>query len=165
MHTNWGTIRVQARDGRITACRLPVLDNQPEEPVILDHADLQASSQINRQVLGQARDFIRKSFAGKSSGRPILEIPPASPFTQRVWEAIREIPLGRVMTYGALAQAVGHPGAARAAGRACGANLLPLFIPCHRIVAAGGGLGGFSSGTAWKKTLLYAEQSLPGHPG
>ena len=64
-----------------------------------------------------------------------------TPFQRRVWQAICEIPLGSVTTYGALAQEVG--GVARAVGQACGDNPFPLVIPCHRVVAAKG-LGGFS---------------------
>lgn len=64
-----------------------------------------------------------------------------TPFQRRVWQAMCEIPLGSVMTYGALAAQVG--GVARAVGQACGDNPFPLVVPCHRVVAANG-LGGFS---------------------
>jgi methylated-DNA-[protein]-cysteine S-methyltransferase len=64
-----------------------------------------------------------------------------TPFQRRVWQAICEIPVGSVLTYGALARKVG--GVARAVGQACGDNPFPLVIPCHRVVAANG-LGGFS---------------------
>ena len=58
-----------------------------------------------------------------------------------VWEAMRAIPAGRTRTYGELARSIGS--SARAVGGACGANPIPLVVPCHRVVAAGGGLGGF----------------------
>ncbi len=64
-----------------------------------------------------------------------------TPFQRRVWQAMCEIPLGSVLTYGTLAQKVG--GVPRAVGQACGDNPFPLVIPCHRVVAANG-LGGFS---------------------
>lgn len=63
-------------------------------------------------------------------------------FQQRVWAGIRTIPLGETRTYGQLAAQVG--GAARAVGGACGANPFPVVVPCHRVVAADGGLGGFA---------------------
>jgi methylated-DNA-[protein]-cysteine S-methyltransferase len=63
----------------------------------------------------------------------------------------------KTRTYGEIAEAIGSPGAARAVGSACGANPLPLFIPCHRAVAAGGKLGGFSGGLGIKKKLLAWE--------
>jgi methylated-DNA-[protein]-cysteine S-methyltransferase len=64
-----------------------------------------------------------------------------SPFEQQVWRAIATIPSGSTRTYGELAGALAT--AARPVGRACGSNPVPLLVPCHRVVAAGGGLGGF----------------------
>jgi O-6-methylguanine DNA methyltransferase len=75
----------------------------------------------------------------------------------RVLAALQAIPRGATQTYGAIAGQLGTPRAARAVGAACGANPLPLFIPCHRVVAAHGALGGFSAGRAWKKFLLAKE--------
>ncbi len=86
--------------------------------------------------------------------------PAGTPFQLRVWQALRAIPPGRPVTYGALARQLGT--AARAVGQACGANPLPILIPCHRVVAANG-LGGFmhaASGAplAVKSWLLAHEQ-------
>ncbi|MCU0771181.1 MAG: MGMT family protein [Verrucomicrobia bacterium] len=61
------------------------------------------------------------------------------------------------MTYGVLAKCIGQPKAARAVGAACGANPVPVLVPCHRVVAASGQLGGFSAGLDWKRRLLAAE--------
>ena len=66
---------------------------------------------------------------------------------------------GQTMSYGEIARKAGKPGAARAAGQACGANPIPLIIPCHRIVTSDGRLGGFSCGLAWKEKLLDAESN------
>jgi len=70
----------------------------------------------------------------------VLFVPQGTPFQLRVWHALKAIPVGQPMTYGALAKQLGT--AARAVGQACGANPLPILIPCHRVVAASG-LGGF----------------------
>ncbi len=78
-----------------------------------------------------------------------------TPFQQAVWEQLRRIPYGTTATYGQIAARVGRPGAARAVGGACGANPVPLVIPCHRAVGADGSLGGFTSGV-WRKRLLIA---------
>ena len=78
-----------------------------------------------------------------------------TPFQQAVWEQLRAVPYGTTATYGQIAARVGRPGAARAVGGACGANPVPLIIPCHRAVAADGSLGGFTSGV-WRKRLLIA---------
>lgn len=68
--------------------------------------------------------------------------PAGTPFQRRVWARIAEIPHGETRTYGALAEALNS--APRAVGGACGANPYPLVVPCHRVVASGGGLGGFA---------------------
>ncbi len=82
-----------------------------------------------------------------------------TPFEKRVWETISEIPYGEVRTYAWVAERLGKPGALRAVGRALAANPLPLFIPCHRIVARRG-LGGFSQGLEIKRMLLELEGVL-----
>jgi O-6-methylguanine DNA methyltransferase len=80
-----------------------------------------------------------------------------TPFQLRVWEELRKIPWGRTISYKELAARVGNPLACRAVGRANGANPLPLIIPCHRVIAADGSLGGYSSGLARKRWLLEHE--------
>ena len=77
-------------------------------------------------------------------------------FYQRVWKRLRRIPWGTALTYAELAREVESPRAFRAVGQACGANPLPLLVPCHRVLAQDG-LGGFSSGRAWKERLLDIE--------
>jgi len=79
-------------------------------------------------------------------------------FQCAVWRALAKIPSGQTKSYGALARQIGRPKAFRAVGGACGANPVPFFIPCHRVVAANG-LGGFSAGINIKKTLLKKEHS------
>ena len=79
-----------------------------------------------------------------------------SPFRQRVWESMRDIPAGEVATYGELATDAGSPGAARAAGTACGSNQIALFVPCHRVVASNG-IGGYQFGLDLKQDLLEFE--------
>jgi len=78
-------------------------------------------------------------------------------FTTAILAACARIPFGAVASYGDLATQVGSPGAARAVGQAMGSNPLPIVIPCHRVVASGGRLGGFSPGGALKTELLAHE--------
>ncbi len=85
-----------------------------------------------------------------------------SDFQVRVVRALEEVPWGKVLTYGELASRVGSPGAARAIGGAMARNPLPLVVPCHRVLASGGGLGGFSGGLALKRALLRLEGLSPG---
>lgn len=79
---------------------------------------------------------------------------------QRVWAALRDIPAGTTVSYGQLTQSLGMPvGASRAVGSACGANLIAPFVPCHRVIRAGGGLGGYYYGLTVKEWLLAHEGS------
>lgn len=95
-------------------------------------------------------------------GRTPRELPPLdfagrTDFQQRVWSVLRRIASGRTKSYSEVAEAVGKPGAARAVGSACGANPIPVLVPCHRVLAANQHLGGFSGGLDWKRKLLARE--------
>jgi methylated-DNA-[protein]-cysteine S-methyltransferase len=100
-----------------------------------------------------------------TSGQPPETLPPldlsrGSAFQQAVWRQLLAIPLGSTRTYGELADALGKPGGSRAVGAACGANPVPVIVPCHRVLAAQGKLGGFSGGREWKLRLLQVEGVL-----
>lgn len=82
----------------------------------------------------------------------------ASPFLERAWAELRRIPAGEPETYGQLAARCESPAAVRAAGTACGRNPAALFVPCHRVVRTGGGLGGFGYGLPVKRWLLDHER-------
>jgi len=89
--------------------------------------------------------------------------PSGTPFQRRVWEQIAAIPCGRTHTYGELAKNLSN--APRAVGQACGANPFPIVVPCHRVVASDGGLGGFARNRGGflletKRWLLAHEQRL-----
>jgi O-6-methylguanine DNA methyltransferase len=82
---------------------------------------------------------------------------PEAGFQARVWRQIRKIPRGEVRSYGRIAKVLRKPSAARAVGQACGRNPIPLVIPCHRVVASDGSLGGFTAGLEVKRRLLSLE--------
>jgi len=87
-----------------------------------------------------------------------------TPFQRRVWEALCLIPYGETQTYQEVANAIGRPKAVRAVANACGQNPLPLIIPCHRVIASDGSLGGFSAGGLdTKRRLLNLERGTPHH--
>ena len=99
------------------------------------------------------------------AGKTISEIPPydlddATEFQQKVWRALVSIPIGETKTYGEIADEIGDPKAVRAVGRGCATNPIPVLIPCHRVVAAKGKIGGFSGGLGWKEKLLKREGVL-----
>lgn len=82
-----------------------------------------------------------------------------TPFRKKVMEELRNIPAGSTVTYGQLAATAGSPGAARAVGNVMATNPVPLFVPCHRVVATDG-LGGFTGGLDVKRALLRLEKAL-----
>ncbi len=86
-----------------------------------------------------------------------LDLGQVTPFTARVLSEIQEIRFGRLISYGELAARLGSPGASRAVGGALGRNPTPIVIPCHRVIARGGGIGGFTGGLATKRILLAHE--------
>jgi methylated-DNA-[protein]-cysteine S-methyltransferase len=88
---------------------------------------------------------------------PPFDLSGGTPFQQTVWRALEEIPRGQTRSYGEIARAIGKPKGVRAVGGACGANPIPVLIPCHRVLAANGRLGGFSGGLPWKRRLLERE--------
>jgi methylated-DNA-[protein]-cysteine S-methyltransferase len=84
-----------------------------------------------------------------------------SPFLRDVYGALLEVPYGATVTYGELAALAGHPAKARAVGQAMHRNPVPIFVPCHRVVQAGGRLGGWSGPIGWKEQLLLLEGAAP----
>jgi methylated-DNA-[protein]-cysteine S-methyltransferase len=83
-----------------------------------------------------------------------------SPFQKDVWKALRQIPAGTTMSYGALAKAIGRPAAVRAVGAANGANPIAIIVPCHRVIGANGTLTGYGGGIERKRWLLAHEGVL-----
>jgi len=94
---------------------------------------------------------------GEPFATPPLDLQFGTPFQLNVWDELRRIPTGQTRSYREVAEAIEQPGAARAVGAACGANPVPVFVPCHRVLAAHHRIGGFSAGMKWKRLLLQAE--------
>jgi len=88
-----------------------------------------------------------------------VDLSDATPFARDVYRALMAVPAGEIVTYGELAALAGHPRAARAVGCAMHRNPTPIFVPCHRVVAAAGRLGGWSGPTGWKERLLRLERA------
>jgi methylated-DNA-[protein]-cysteine S-methyltransferase len=109
-------------------------------------------------IATRCRDEILEYLAGRRREFSLALDPEGTQFQLEVWRALATIPFGDRRTYGQVASQVGRPRAARAVGLACGANPLPLLIPCHRVVAENGGLGGFVAGTPHKRKLLELER-------
>lgn len=109
-------------------------------------------------VITDAAREIRAYLAG--GPHPDVDVViPEKGFSARVWRQIARIPYGEVRSYGRIARALRKPHASRAVGQACGRNPVPLVVPCHRVVASNGTLGGFSAGLDVKEKLLALERS------
>lgn len=172
--TTWGPIRLKLDGSRAVECSLPFLKHTPKKEFSLS-AGTRPPFTVNFHgepaafkpcaVPGLSADPTRPFPPGNffqwlennCVAAPIKHLP-GTRFQKAVWDALRKIPRGQTKTYGEIAAAIGRPKAARAVGSACGANPLPLFIPCHRAVAQNG-LGGFGSGLPWKRLLLEMERS------
>jgi O-6-methylguanine DNA methyltransferase len=101
---------------------------------------------------------LNEALAGRTPrDLPPLDLSSGTKFQQSVWSALRRIASGRTLSYAEVAAKVGNPRATRAVGGACGANPIPVLVPCHRVLAAHQALGGFSSGLGWKRKLLARE--------
>ena len=103
------------------------------------------------------RGQLREYFAGDRRAFDLDVAAVGTPFQHRVWDALAEIPYGSVVTYGALAERIGRPSAARAVGLANGRNPLSIVVPCHRVVGSGGVLTGYAGGLDVKRRLLAHE--------
>jgi AraC family transcriptional regulator of adaptative response/methylated-DNA-[protein]-cysteine methyltransferase len=108
---------------------------------------------------------LSRYFAGRLSSFSVPIHTPGSAFDTHVWQALREIPCGATRTYSQVAQAIGRPTAVRAVAGANGRNRLAIVLPCHRVIASDGGLGGYGGGMARKAFLLRLErqQVASGH--
>jgi methylated-DNA-[protein]-cysteine S-methyltransferase len=111
----------------------------------------------DRAVLAAARDQLEAYFAGDLTAFDLPLAPVGTPFQQRVWSALAEIPFGETVSYGSLAIRLGRPGAARAVGLANGSNPISIIIPCHRVIGSDGRLTGYGGGIDRKAWLLDHE--------
>ncbi len=158
--TAFGTCGIAWRDGGLTRLQLPDRDASTTERRLAARATPGLQDEEVPWV-AWAVVALQRYFAGRSvdfSGI-CLDLSACSPFHQRIYEALRGIGYGRTTTYGALAAEVGSPDAARAIGQAMGRNPIPVIVPCHRVLASGGKIGGFSApgGATTKERLLELE--------
>lgn len=111
----------------------------------------------NRDTVTQVLEFLSGERRAFSLNLQLY----GTPFQRAVWTELGRIPYGETRTYGQLASILKNPKASRAVGAANGANPIPLIIPCHRVVASGGKLGGYAGGLQLKRHLLALERTKP----
>ncbi|WP_020577714.1 methylated-DNA--[protein]-cysteine S-methyltransferase [Actinopolymorpha alba] len=116
--------------------------------------------QPDTEPFGEVAAQLEAYFADGLEAFDVPLAPVGTPFQQRVWSELRNIPYGETRSYGQLADRLGAPGASRAVGLANGRNPIGIIIPCHRVVGAGGGLTGYGGGLPRKRFLLDLEQGV-----
>jgi methylated-DNA-[protein]-cysteine S-methyltransferase len=115
---------------------------------------------VDDPLLDRVEEQLEEYFAGR---RTVFDLPLArdgSPFQQRVWAALADIPYGQTTTYGEIARRLGYDtGVSRAVGSANGSNPIPIVVPCHRVIGSNGTLTGYAGGVERKRTLLDLESA------
>jgi len=137
------SLAVSVADGAITRIELNRSGDRAPETVLERHA----ARELEEYLGGRRTEFT------------VPVRPSGTAFDRRVWDAVAAIRYGETATYGEIARAIGNPRGARAVGTANGRNPIPIIIPCHRVVAAGGKLGGYGGGLPLKRRLLDLETS------
>lgn len=141
-------------------CALFLLDSDDPEPALVRLQRLLPAGEIveSPEAVSPALEWVQSYLADPHcGGEPPLDLR-GTPFQLRVWERLRAIPSGLTETYGGLARDLGQSGASRAVGTACGANPVSLVVPCHRVLASNGSLGGYRWGLDRKRILLDLER-------
>lgn len=117
-----------------------------------------ATKKNRDRVLLQCEKELGEYFSGKRTNFSVPVEPQGTLFQKAVWAEMGKVGFGSTTTYAEIAKKIHRPKAVRAVGAACGKNPILLMVPCHRVTASGGGLGGFSAGTTKKKLLLSHEK-------
>ena len=120
-----------------------------------------ASMHRDDAALAGVRDQLDRYFAGEPITFDVAVDPVGTPFQLAVWHALRRIPYGETISYGALARRIGRPSASRAVGLANGRNPIAIIVPCHRVIGADGSLTGYGGGLQRKRFLLALEAGQP----
>jgi methylated-DNA-[protein]-cysteine S-methyltransferase len=153
-----GEVLIAASDRGLCAV---ILGRQSARTKVKKLAGMFPGDALKREAsrLERYKRQIEEFFAGKRKrfSIPVDLAAIKSPFRRKALKQAQKIPFGRTSTYGEIAARCGNPRAARAVGGAMGSNPVPIVIPCHRVVASSGGLGGFSCGIGVKRVLLAIE--------
>ncbi|SEN09843.1 methylated-DNA--[protein]-cysteine S-methyltransferase [Actinacidiphila rubida] len=147
-----GPLTLVALEGELAGLYMTQQRHRPSEETFGPRADLPVFDEVTTQLT--------EYFDGGRTGFDLDLRLSGTPFQQRVWAALRDIPYGETVSYGELAIALGQPGASRAVGLANGKNPVGIIVPCHRVIGANGSLTGYGGGLDRKRWLLAFERGL-----
>ncbi|NDC12011.1 MAG: methylated-DNA--[protein]-cysteine S-methyltransferase [Actinobacteria bacterium] len=152
LRTPIGVLRVTASDRGVTNIdRVATKSNR-----VARQSSQRGTPAAQRQADRAVRE-LREYFAGKRTRFTVPVHLEGTPFQERAWATMCKIPFGGTISYAEQARSMRAPRAVRAVGSANGANPVPIIVPCHRVVASNGGLGGYALGLAMKRWLLAHE--------
>lgn len=152
--TDHGVCLLEFTDRPMLPTQLQVLERRLARPLVAGRHPLLDALAV------QLDDY----FAGRRTAFDLPIVAPGTPFQERVWATLRQVPSGAPISYEELAARAGRPGAQRAAGTANGANRLALVVPCHRVVRKSGETGNYGGGRWRKAWLLAHERTMAGSP-
>ena len=153
--TKFGWIVIDVSERGLCSVALPVSSWEEAVAGLGDHLH---GGVDERSLLGDLPQRLQRYFAGEAVKFPDkLDLRNATVFERTVWDAVRSIPYGETRSYAWVADRAGKPRAFRAVGQAMARNRFPIIVPCHRVIAADGSLGGFSGGLELKRSLLALE--------
>ena len=165
--TAFGTAAIAWSEAGLTRVQLPEA-TRAETEARMRPRDIEAARSAVPASARDAAGALRRYLAGEGAPLAALRLDESivTAFEAAIYRLLRAVPRGATVTYGDLARMVGQPGAARAVGMAMGRNPWPVIVPCHRVLASGRKLGGFSApgGTATKARLLALEGVTVGDP-
>jgi len=155
VNTKFGWVGVSGSEAGLVLLTLP---KSSRKVALSEIKKLAADAVEDASAFSDLPDRLQRYFNSEKILFPDrLDLSGATTFDRAVWNATLSIPYGETRSYAWVAQQIGMPRAFRAVGRALARNLFPIIVPCHRVVASGGNLGGFSGGLALKKRLLELE--------
>ena len=143
-----GQLMLTSQGGALTQLRFAPFNPEPEW-------------RQDRQQLAVAAAQLSEYFAGDRRNFELQLAPSGTPYQELVWRELCSIPYGQTVSYGDVARRIGQPGGSQAIGGASHNNPLPIVIPCHRVIAANGDLGGYALGVEVKRRLLELEGAIP----
>lgn len=152
-HSPLGELLLVANDDSLLEIRFPEATRKEKLP-----QQCTKGSTLCARAAAQLEAY----FAGDLQTFDLPLSPQGTPFQQRVWKALLDIPYGKTISYGELAHRIDRPTASRAVGAANGQNPLPIVLPCHRVIGSNGSLTGYGGGLHRKETLLELESTSSG---